>query len=340
MRIEEDIFKGYSVEKEKLLSYGFIKEKNNYIFTQVIMKNMFKIEIQVTFDGIVVGKITDLACDEEYINYRIEGQVGEFVSQIRQEFIDVLLKIRSACYKREYFKTAQANRITKLIIDKYGDLPKFPWKKGVEAGLFRNPLTKKWYALIMCIDKNKITEETGECEVLNVKLNETKIAELLQRDGMYKAYHMNKKNWITILLDTTLDDEEIMAYVAESHSYTKKKKEWLIPANPKFYDVIHCFDDTDTILWKQTNKIEEGEFVYIYVGAPYSSILYKCEVLKADIPYTYKDENISITKGMKIKLVKRYKPDEYSFEKLKSFGVTSIRGPRSMPIILSESMNK
>ena len=340
MKIEQEIFKGYQLEKEKLVPYGFFEKENTYFFTEKIMDDMFEVEIKIFSFFSIEGKIVDLAFNEEYTNYRIETQTGEFVHQIRETFLNILLKIRNTCYKREYFKTKQANRITKLIIEKYGDVPEFPWEKGVYAGVFRNPMTQKWYALLMEIDKNKITEKTGKVEILNVKLDENKITELLQRDGIYKAYHMNKKNWLTLVLDDTLKDEEIMTYIEESHSFTEKQKEWIIPANPKFYDVIHCFDDTDTILWKQAKKVGVGEFVFIYVGVPYSAILYKCEVLKAAIPYTYKDENLSITEGMQIKVIKRYQPDEYPLEKLKSFGVTTIRGPRSMPISLSKEMNK
>ena len=36
---------------------------------------------------------------------------------------------------------------------------------------------------------------------------------------------MNKKTWITILLDDTLSDEEIMSYVQESYDLTKRKIE-------------------------------------------------------------------------------------------------------------------
>ena len=31
---------------------------------------------------------------------------------------------------------------------------------------------------------------------------------------------MNKKNWLTIVLDDTIPDKEIIEYVTESHNYT------------------------------------------------------------------------------------------------------------------------
>jgi predicted DNA-binding protein (MmcQ/YjbR family) len=75
----------------------------------------------------------------------------------------------------------------------------------------------------MNINRNKLDKarEDEEIEVINVKLKADKIATLLLKPGFYPAYHMNKKNWITISLDNTLKDEEIMNYIIESHQYTE-----------------------------------------------------------------------------------------------------------------------
>ena len=35
---------------------------------------------------------------------------------------------------------------------------------------------------------------------------------------------MNKKKWITIILDNTIEDEEIIAYIKESYNLTCNKK--------------------------------------------------------------------------------------------------------------------
>jgi len=64
----------------------------------------------------------------------------------------------------------------------------------------------------------------GWIEVINIKLDKEEIIELLKKDGFYPAWHMNKKSWITLILDETLSDKKIMEYIEESHSYTVKKK--------------------------------------------------------------------------------------------------------------------
>lgn len=340
MNIENEIFKKSVIVYDKLIPYGFEKIDGKYTISKNILNNSFRVDIEILdTTGFVKGKIIDLSFNEEYTNYRIENQTGEFVNKIREEFKNILLDIKNNCTVTNYFITNQANRIVNLIIKKYNDIPEFVWDKFPGYGIFRNPNNDKWYGLIMNINKSKIDNGNEEVEILNVKLDEDEIKHLLSRNGFYKAYHMNKENWITILLDDTIKDEEIMGYIEESHKFTEQVDEWIIPANPKYYDVIKCFDDTDTIMWKQSNNINVGDLIYLYVADPYSSILYKCKVLEVNIPYEYKDKNISMSKVMKIKLLTKYDKNKFTFERLKEYGIKAIRGPRTMPKELSKEIN-
>ena len=116
-------------------------------------------------------------------------------------------------------------------------------------------------------------------------------------------------------------------------------KEWIIPSNPKYYDIIHAFDDTEVIDWKQGAGIRKGDTVFMYVGAPVSAVLYKCEVTETNIPYQYRDRNLTITELMKIRLLKRYAADRFTFEVLKKeYGIFAVRGPRGIPDSLSAAL--
>lgn len=73
----------------------------------------------------------------------------------------------------------------------------------------------------MNLDKGKLdTKDTGEIEIINVKLEPNQIKKLLKKKGFYPAYHMNKKNWITIILNDTVEDDYIMKLIEKSYSYT------------------------------------------------------------------------------------------------------------------------
>lgn len=53
--------------------------------------------------------------------------------------------------------------------------------------------------------------------------------------------------------------------------YGKKPKQrirdynldWIVPANPKYYDVCKAFEQSDEIIWKQSNNILAGDTIYI-----------------------------------------------------------------------------
>lgn len=58
------------------------------------------------------------------------------------------------------------------------------------------------------------------------------------------------------------------------------------------------------------------------------------------IPYKYQDENLTIKALMKIKLLKRYEPDMFTFDVLKDeYGIYAVRGPRGITNSLSEALN-
>ena len=346
MNIEEEIFKRRKVDYNKLIEYGFIKKNNGYSYSRTFMNNQFKADIFVTNDGQVKGKVIDLNTDEEYINYRIEEQVGEFVNTVRQEYSNILEDIANHCFIIEPFIYEQSNRISNRILQKYGDKPEFMWNTAPGYGVFRNPISQKWYALIMNIDKSKIDKGSGEVEILNLKLDKNTVSKLLKQKGFYNSYHMKKSDWISIILDDTNSDEIIMNLIEKSHSNTlgnnikKSKSEWIVPVNPKYYDLEKAFNENNIIIWKQSTNILVGDIVYLYVASPFSAIMYKCKVIKVNIPYKYDDGKVRMSKVMQIELLRKFDKADYPFSKLKDYGIKAIRGPRHIPKELSKEINK
>ena len=93
--------------------------------------------------------------------------------------------------------------------EKYNVKPEFLWDN-FEGGVFRNKKSNKWFGVIMNINKSKIIpKENGEVEVLNLKLDND-VEKYLKIKGIYPAYHMNKKNWMSIILDDTICDNKIL----------------------------------------------------------------------------------------------------------------------------------
>ncbi|MBR4262746.1 MAG: MmcQ/YjbR family DNA-binding protein [Bacilli bacterium] len=337
MNIENEVFKRTSVNFKQLEKYGFKKEKNIYIFEKKFLNNEFKAIINIDDKGLVSGKVIDLQVDEEYTNIRTK-MTGEFVNNVRESYKNILIDIRKHCFETDYFINGQANRINKYIKEKYNNEPEFLWDKFPGYGVYRNENNNKWYGIIMNLDLSKLDNGSGEVEIINVKLAENKVKKLLKEKGFYEAYHMSKTDWISIILNDTLKDEEIVSLLDESYNLISEPEDWIVPANPKYYDVINCFNNTDEIIWKQSSDIHINDTVYLYVADPYSKIMYKCKAIEVNIPYEYKDKNVSMNHVMRIKLIKRLDNKEYTFEFLNKLGIKAIRGPRKIAKDISEKL--
>lgn len=223
MSIEEEIFKKAIPDFKKLELYGFEKSKESYIYSKLILKDSFKLYVEIDNNQSVKCKVIDLTFNDEYTNYKNKNISSEFVNTVRKEIEEILEDIKLKCFKINYFESSQANKIANLIIKKYQNTPEFLWDKYPCYGIFRNSISKKWYAIIMNVQKNRIDDKykKEDIEIINVKLDKEEIDKLLSKKGFYKAYHMNKKSWITIILDDTLSDEEIMSYVIKSYGFSK-----------------------------------------------------------------------------------------------------------------------
>ena len=110
---------------------------------------------------------------------------------------------------------------------------------------------------------------------------------------------------------------------------------WVIPCNPKYYDIVAAFDNLDVIEWNQSTNTTVGDTVYIYVGEKYKSIMFKCEVIAADqygnratddYPYYKNLEKDPNARYMKLKLVEKYPVGQYPLKALKENGLTSVQG--------------
>ena len=70
-------------------------------------------------------------------------------------------------------------------------------------------------------EKKKESSVNENVDVMNLKIDEQKKDELLSRSGIYRAYHMNHDKWISLTLDDSLTDKEIIDLVEESYQLTK-----------------------------------------------------------------------------------------------------------------------
>lgn len=117
-------------------------------------------------------------------------------------------------------KESQASNITTRIRDEYGAEPEFLWPERYPTYcIFRHGGNKKWFALIGRIEWKSLGRDGKELvDIINLKFDNGQALDFAENTpGVYPAYHMNKRHWITIALDGTLPDEMVMELVKKSY---------------------------------------------------------------------------------------------------------------------------
>ena len=224
MNLEKKIFNRYQPDFKKLVKYGFKKKGDKYSFEKEFLDGQFKSILIIDKEN-VSGTVIDLENNDEFLPLRVETIQGTFVNEVRENYEKILEDIRDNCFSKKFFIYPQSNRITNLIVSKYGDPPEFLWEKFDGSGVFRNIDSNKWYAAILDVDRGKLQKgKSGLIEVIDLKLDPEHVQKIIKQPHFYEGYHMNKKFWISIILDETVPDEKIMELVEESHSFTVKKK--------------------------------------------------------------------------------------------------------------------
>ena len=224
MTIEENIFKRTEIDKNSLAQYGFRQSKGFWTLEVPFMNGDFKAVITVDSVGHIFGNVYELATQDLFLPLRVESMDG-FASEVRNAYMEILKGIKEKCCHENVFISAQANRFAEAIYKKYGDKPIFPWDD-FSGGVFKNPGNGKWYAIVMDINVQKVdTKLTGNVEVVNIKLDPEKVQDQKKEKGFYPAYHMNKKNWISILLNDTLADSVLFELLDESHAFTLNRRQ-------------------------------------------------------------------------------------------------------------------
>lgn len=337
MTIEQKVFEKRKLDREKLVAYGFRQSGGRLVLHKKLSQDNFEAEIFVDENDVIGGRIIDLDFGDEYLGLRLDETAGAYAGGIREEYSAILEDIAEHCAHKLYFHTPQANRIGAWLIDTYGCTLRFPWPKLPGHGLFE--AGGEALASIINVDRLTNNRQSTTAEELNIRAEGEKRDIFLQKNGVLPSYYKGAKHWVALRLDGRFSDEEIKKLFAESYIAAHTQSAWILPANNERYDIIGHFAVQDNVVWKQASGARIGDTAYIYMAAPYSSILYRCRVVQTDIFRPYGDD-AKISKGMKLKLEKSYNPGQIPFPMLKEYGVSLYRGTKKLPDSLKKILDE
>lgn len=224
MRNFEKELKNKAINKTALLKYGFTKEQYSYVYSTTICNGQFEMIVEVQGNQ-MTSKLIDCASEEEYVLADIEDSVGEFVGRVRSEYEQKLQEILDSCTERNAFKGKQAKEIITYIRDKYGDELEFLWEKFDNIAIWRNKQNEKWYGLIGVIPANKIGLNSDKAiEIINLRYSKDEVDKIVDGKVVFPGYHMNKRSWITIILDGSMETERLCELIDNSYALSSAKK--------------------------------------------------------------------------------------------------------------------
>ena len=100
-----------------------------------------------------------------------------------------------------------------------------PFEEDFDTTVLRHGAGGKWFGLIMNIPKKRVgIEEDGMVDVLNLKIDPEEsyvVREMFE--GIIPAYHMNKRHWISVILNDTVPMEFCEILIQKSYDLTEKK---------------------------------------------------------------------------------------------------------------------
>ena len=216
-----EIFKSYQFNQEKAYAYGFVENGEIWTYSCQILQGDFFITVSITPDN-VSFQVFDQETGDLYSQVHMESMRGSFVGSVREACLEILYQIRKACFDVQDFICPQTKRIMAQVQEKYGNQLEYLWEKSPDTAVLRHEGSKKWYAVLMRIPWDKLDKDReGLVEAVNLKHDQ--VADLLSQNGIYPAFHMNKRYWISLPLDDTLTDEKVLGLFERSWFLTSKK---------------------------------------------------------------------------------------------------------------------
>lgn len=117
-------------------------------------------------------------------------------------------------------RSLQINKVVEHIRAEYGAEPEFLWPERYPSyAVFRHADNRKWFALVATISSSSLgLKDNKEIDVINLKFDKNQTYDFASSsEAIFPAYHMNKNNWITVILDGGLSDEMVFELIRKSY---------------------------------------------------------------------------------------------------------------------------
>ncbi len=215
--IEEQLLKQYKIESQKLLEYGFRKEKSSYIWKKDLNSDLYVI---FTIEhNILKTDVYEKMSGEKYLPFYIKEAEGTYLAELKIKIEKIRKEWIKSCFKSFDVK----GQILSYVKEKYKTIPEYSWEEFPDYFTLKTQKSYKWYGLVMNISIERLGLKGDHIvDAMNLKNQPDKVQSLIDYKTIFPAYHMNKKYWFTILLNKETDMELLKQLIDESFRLVEK----------------------------------------------------------------------------------------------------------------------
>ena len=216
----ETVFDRYTFDKDKAIAYGFTFADDRYTLRKPLREDGFYAVVTVE-NGILELNVFEEPDGIQYLPFNVRGMEGGFVGAIREQADEIVADIQRKCCVMTDVKAI----LLEYLHDKYGTVPNAPWGALEEYHTVNTDKKGKWYGLFMLIPYRYLgLDVDGKIHVLNLKVKPEDIPKIIDNRHFFPSYHMNKKYWISILLDKDVDIDRVKELLDDSYDIVEGRK--------------------------------------------------------------------------------------------------------------------
>ncbi len=216
-------FKDKKPSHKKLIDYGFVENDGVYHLEKTIFDGDMSVTVEINGENILTT-VTDLLMEEEYVLHKIPDAKGEFVGRVRGALDELLCDISEKCCESSVFVQFTTLDVISHVFECYGDRLEFLWETSPDCAIFRRKDTGKWYGVIMKVPLTKFgIDDDTPSEIMNLHVSTDEIDRIVDGKHIFYGFHMNKRHWISVLLDGVTDFDHLKRLISDSYLLAKKK---------------------------------------------------------------------------------------------------------------------
>lgn len=204
------------MEEKRLKVFGFMDD----VYQEKLKQTGFILRIIIDQDK-VHTQVIDPLTNEEYTLHLMHQVPSLFAAKVKEDYDEIMTRFEKECLSAPPFSQGVAKEVVAYIKNTYGDSLEFLWKND-ENAVCRRKDNRKWYIVFMKVSRKKLGQDLDEkVEIIDVRKD--KEEDCIDSKKYFLAYHMNKRSWMTICLDGSLELHEIYDRIDKSFELAKNR---------------------------------------------------------------------------------------------------------------------